>query len=213
MNATPDFGPMGKTWGSYGPSLLYSQLFTWIPAPNHDFSGQTVIVTGSNTGIGLEAARILVQLNAAKVILAVRTVSKGEAAAEDIIRTTRATRNRLEVWQLDISSPDSIKKFVAKAQKLDRLDAVIQNAGVLSAKWSTINGVESHIAVNVIGASLFGLQILPKMRESAKKHNSRGRLTFVGSDTQYVALWKEQYYAGSLLDNLSDERMADIDDR
>jgi NAD(P)-dependent dehydrogenase (short-subunit alcohol dehydrogenase family) len=68
----------------YFLDLLYSQLLVKIPEQTSDFSNQTVIVTGSNTGLGLEAARLLIRLNASKVILAVRTISKGEAAARSI---------------------------------------------------------------------------------------------------------------------------------
>jgi retinol dehydrogenase 12 len=60
----------------YFLDLLYSQLLVKIPEQTSDFTNQTVIVTGSNTGLGLEAARLLLRLNASKVILAVRTISK-----------------------------------------------------------------------------------------------------------------------------------------
>jgi NAD(P)-dependent dehydrogenase (short-subunit alcohol dehydrogenase family) len=56
---------------------LYSQLVVAPPYPTHDFTGQTVIVTGSNTGLGLEGAPHFAPLNCAKLVLAVRTLSKG----------------------------------------------------------------------------------------------------------------------------------------
>lgn len=71
--------------------FLYSQLFVRIPYPTRDFTNETVIVTGANAGLGLEAARHFTRLNAAKVILAVRSISKGEAAKQSIESSTKRT--------------------------------------------------------------------------------------------------------------------------
>jgi NAD(P)-dependent dehydrogenase (short-subunit alcohol dehydrogenase family) len=197
------------SWATYGPKLLRSQFFVSIPQPKSDFSGQTIIVTGSNTGLGLEAARQLVRLKAAKVILAVRTVSKGEAAAADILRTTKATKNTVEVWPLDLSNHDSIKDFGARVAGLDRLDAVIQNAGIMTPfNFVRVGDDEMHIAINTIAPILLALLILPKLRESAKKFGIRARLSFVGSDLHYIAQAKEANTPGPVLDALKDEKMA-----
>lgn len=201
------------SWLSFIPILLTSQLLTRIPYPTTSFSGQTIIVTGSNTGLGLEAARHLVRLGAAKVILAVRTIHKGEVAAENILASTKATKDVIEVWQLDLSNYESIKKFTKRAEGLKRLDAVIQNAGILQQEFKTINGEEAHIAINVVGAVLLGLLVLPKLRESAKVWGTRTRLSFVGSDMQYVAVLKEAEVNGNLLEALNDEKISDMGDR
>lgn len=166
--------------------LLYSQLLVKIPQQTADFTHQTVIVTGSNTGLGLEAARHLARLDAAKIILAVRTLSKGEAAAADISKSFNIPASRVEVWQLDMSNKDSITAFAKRASTLPRLDAAILNAGVFSFKRQEIDGTEAHLAVNVIGATLLELLLLPILRESASRTGSRGRLTLVGSDMMYT---------------------------
>jgi hypothetical protein len=74
-------------------SYFNSQLFVTpsIP-PTADFTGQTIIITGSNIGLGLEPARHFVRLNATLVILAVRDVRKGKSAKEDIARTESSYR-------------------------------------------------------------------------------------------------------------------------
>jgi retinol dehydrogenase-12 len=82
--------------------FIYHQLLTRLPYPETDFSGKTVIVTGANIGLGLEAARHFSRLNAKRVILAVRSASKGEAAKQDIEASTK--KNNVEVWELDLSS-------------------------------------------------------------------------------------------------------------
>jgi len=70
-------------------TFLHSQVFGTPPYPTQSFANQTVIVTGSNVGLGFEAARHFYRLNCAKLILAVRTVSKGQAAKEDIVRSVK----------------------------------------------------------------------------------------------------------------------------
>jgi len=193
----------------YGLTLIQSQLFARIPYPTSDFTGQTVIVTGSNTGLGLEAARHLVRLGA-KVVLGVRTLSKGEAAAADIVRTCDTSADRVAVWQLNMSDHDSIKAFAERASTLDRLDAVILNAGVLSMKWSEIGGVESHIAVNVIGTVLLELLLLPTLQRSAKTTGQPGRMTVVGSDLMYVAQPEDLQTEGPVLEKLNTKGEIDI---
>lgn len=101
--------------------------FAYIPEPTKSFAGQTIIVTGSNTGLGREAARHFVRLNAAKVILAVRSIKKGEDAKFDIEKTTDR-RGVVEVWQLDMANYDSVKMFAKQCDSLSRLDVVMENA-------------------------------------------------------------------------------------
>lgn len=96
---------------------------------------------------------------------------------------------------------------------LDRLDAFVQNAGILTNIFNVAEGQESTITVNVIGAVLLGLSVLPKLRESAAKYNVQGRLTFVGSDLQYIAKFKEKDATGKLFDVLKVKEEADMGDR
>ncbi|KAL8846964.1 MAG: hypothetical protein Q9221_007977 [Calogaya cf. arnoldii] len=89
-------------------AICREQLFVNLPYPFTPFTDQTIIVTGSNTGLGLEAARHYVRLGAAKVILAVRSLEIGAAAKESL----EETENRVgvvEVWHLDLSSYDFVK--------------------------------------------------------------------------------------------------------
>lgn len=103
-------------------SFLYRQVFVHPPPLPTDLSleGQTVLITGANSGIGLEAARQCVRLNAATVILAVRTVSKGEEAKADILKSNPGSKTSVEVWPLDLESFDSVLAFGKRAQGLTR---------------------------------------------------------------------------------------------
>jgi retinol dehydrogenase-12 len=122
-------------------ALLRSQLLVSLPVPTASFAGETVIVTGANTGLGREAAKHIVRLGASKVILAVRTVSKGEDARKYIEKQTKKT-GVMEVWQLDMSSTESIKAFSQRANSLERVDVLIANAGIWPAAHETLENNE-----------------------------------------------------------------------
>lgn len=171
---------------------LYSQLFFKPPYPAYDFTGETVIVTGSNVGLGLEAARHLARLNCAKLILAVRTISKGEKAKESILASTKRTSDCIEVWPLDLSSSASVKAFAKRAEGLERVDVLVENAGLSVGGWEVVEGNEASLHVNVINTFLMALLMLPKMRETAKQFGSTPRLEIVSSEAHFMARFPER---------------------
>jgi retinol dehydrogenase-12 len=171
---------------------LYRQLWLAPSIPREtSFRDQTVIITGSNVGLGLEAARHITALNAAKVILAVRSTEKGEAAKKSIEETT-GKKDVVEVWALDLQSFESVKAFAKQAQNLSRLDVLIENAGIATDEWRVAEGNESTITTNVISTFLLALLLLPKMRETATKFNTKPALTIVSSDAHTFTSLEEQ---------------------
>ena len=173
-------------------SFLYSQFFVSLPKPTKSFSGQTIIVTGSNTGLGLEAARYFSHLNASLVILAVRNISKGEAAKKRILKSTDRRGSSIEVWELDMQSYESIKAFAARASKLERIDGLLENAGIMTKHFKMVQGFESVITTNVIGTFLLALLMLPKLRETEKQFKTQPRLSIVASDVHFIANFQEK---------------------
>jgi retinol dehydrogenase-12 len=162
-------------------SFLRNKLAS-LPYPSQTFAGQTIIVTGANTGLGLEAAQHFTRLHAAKVILASRSISKGEEAARSIEETT-GRKGVCEVWQLDLGNFDSVKKFTERAVKLDRLDIVCENAGIAALAYKELEGMESTVAVNVVGTFLMALNFLPILRTSGKKTETVPKLVVTTSET------------------------------
>ncbi|KAI9706194.1 MAG: hypothetical protein M1820_004955 [Bogoriella megaspora] len=204
---------MGATI-SYIFGFVYQQLIYKPIYPTADLSGQTIVITGSNVGLGLDAAQHIVRLKASKVILAVRTESKGEHAKKHIVDALGADPARIEVWKLDMSSSQSVKAFADRLNQLERLDAVIENAGVLTHEWKMLEGDESHIKVNVISTVLLALLVLPKLRESGQKYKKSGTLSLVGSDLHLIAKFAEKNVHGkTLFEALNTERGSDIGDR
>ena len=144
-------------------------------------SGKTYIVTGANSGLGFEAAKHLVSLGAAKVILAVRTLSTGESAKAEIEATT-GSAGVAEVWPLDLSSYDSVKAFAARAcSELDRIDGLIENAAVALAQRAMAEGHIAPVTVNVLSTFLLATLLLPKMSGSAKAFGTVPHLVIVTS--------------------------------
>lgn len=186
-------------------SFLYSQLIFRPAYPTASYTNQTVIVTGSNVGLGKEAARHFARLGATKVILAVRNIDAGKAAANDIKSTTG--RDVCEVWPLDLMSYDSVKQFASRASQLPRLDVLLENAGVATKHFKVAEQDESTITVNVTSTFLLALLLLPKLQASGRQFNTTSRCTIVTSEVHsFVKLpeWKEP----SLFGALNDEKKA-----
>lgn len=161
---------------------LYSQLVVKPAYPTQSCKGMTVIVTGSNVGLGKEAARHFARLGAAKVILAVRNLEAGERAKKDIEETSKCGPKVVEVWKLDLASYDTVKAFAQRASGIDRIDVVVENAGIFTEKVSMAEGHERTITINVISTFFLALVLLPKLKATAKKYGVQPRLTIVTSE-------------------------------
>lgn len=151
------------------------------------------MITGANTGIGYEAALKLVRCNAARVIIAVRTTSKGEAAKQDIESKT-GRKGVVEVWQLDMLDYASIKAFADRAtQEIHRLDYAILNAGVMPATFEQSKyGWETTLQVNTLSTVLLSLLLLDKLQASKRDDNFTPVLELISSGThQRVQLLPE----------------------
>ncbi|KAH6959608.1 hypothetical protein BKA56DRAFT_600649 [Ilyonectria sp. MPI-CAGE-AT-0026] len=182
-----------------------------IPIPTTSFAGQTIIVTGSNTGLGLEAARHFVRLDAGRIILAVRSVEKGEAAKASI-EASSGRKSVIEVWQLEMDKYDSIKAFALRCDSLDRLDVVVENAGVLRNTYEESEGTEISIKVNVIGTFLLALSLFPILRRSRTKTGQTSRLVITSSSVHFNAKFRERHEA-SIFDAFNKDKQSYMDDR
>ncbi|KAL8638375.1 MAG: hypothetical protein Q9228_004465 [Teloschistes exilis] len=191
--------------------FIRDQLITSLPYPSTPHTDQTIIVTGANVGLGFEAARHYVRLGAAKVILAVRTVEKGETAKKEI-ETSEKREGVIEVWPLDLSSYDSIKAFAKRAESLPRLDILLENAGIATPVFKMTEDNESTITTNVVSTFLLALMMLPKLRETAGKFGTRPCLTIVTSEVHFMTQFPEKSNE-DIFAALNDEKTARMDDR
>ena len=192
--------------------FLYSQVFITPPYPTLRWSGKTVIVTGANSGLGLEAARHFVRLGAEKVILAVRSLEKGNQAKESI-ETSTGRNGVVQVWSLDLCSYRSVKAFAAQAnQELNRLDAVVEDAAVATPKFRLAEGNELTITTNVISTFLLALLLIPKMKDTAKCYNTHPHLAIIDSEVIFHTSFPERK-AARIFDKLNEQASARMLDR
>ena len=109
-----------------------------------DLTGRRYLITGSNSGLGLETARVLA-LRGATVLAAARTAQKAEATCAQIAGS-------VEPVACELSSPDSVRACVSQLQKQAPLDGIITNAGIMALpKRALLHGQERQFFVNHIG--------------------------------------------------------------
>jgi NAD(P)-dependent dehydrogenase (short-subunit alcohol dehydrogenase family) len=122
----------------------------WSENDVPDQSGRVVVVTGSNTGLGLDTARVLAG-RGAQVVLAVRNVDKGEAACQRIRQSVPDAE--VSTQRLDLGSLESVRTAAAELQAAHpRIDMLINNAAVaFPPKTTTPDGFELQFATNHLG--------------------------------------------------------------
>ena len=197
---------LGKE-ASYQAGFLFGfqrQMFSSVPPipPGIDLVGKTALVTGSNVGLGLECVRHFLKLRPSRLIMAVRSVQKGEAAAMDL--RAEFPQAKIEVWQLDMESFRSVQAFAAKCeQELDRLHVAVLNAGLGKLKFERVEEGrrrETTIQVNYLSTALLASLLIPKMKPSASS-SGPGRLSIITSDTAHGAKLEDPG-DGGLLDSV-----------
>ncbi|RCI12000.1 hypothetical protein L249_1075 [Ophiocordyceps polyrhachis-furcata BCC 54312] len=174
---------------------FYRQFFGKPPTLTRDdidLEGKTAIVTGSNTGLGLDVARQLLDLGLTNLILAVRDVSKGESARLYLYQGRKPDSCHIEIIGLDLSSYDSIVDFAQRINDRESLDICVLNAGMFKAyeSFNPSTGIEEAVQVNYISNALLMALLLPVLKGKAKSHP--GRLVLVSSDTAAWARFDER---------------------
>lgn len=137
-----------------------------------DLTGETWLITGATSGVGLETARAASQ-HGAELILAVRDTTRGLAVASDL-------PGRARVVKLDLDSLDSVRQAAAEVMKPStQIDVLVNNAGVITpGRLETQDGFEMLLGVNVLGPFLLTQLLLPMVRR---------RVVIVGSNAHKSA--------------------------
>ncbi|MCE9514977.1 MAG: SDR family NAD(P)-dependent oxidoreductase, partial [Mycobacterium sp.] len=168
----------------------------WTENDVPDQRGRLAIVTGSNTGLGYDTARVLAA-RGAKVVMAVRDTAKGDAAAARIREITPGAD--IAVTKLDLGSLASVRESGAElGAAYPRIDLLINNAGVMyPPKQTTSDGFELQFGTNHLGHfALTGL-LLPNLLPvegsrvvvvASIAHNIRAKIDF--DDLQ----WEKRRY-------------------
>lgn len=185
--------------------------FTAADVP--DQSGRTFLVTGANSGIGFEAAKVLAG-KGARVLLGCRDESRAQAAMQTIRQYHAGAQ--LEFLPLDLGDLASVREA---AKQVDRVDVLVNNAGVMRPPLRhTRNGFELQFGINHLGHFALTNLLLEKLsREAAPRvvtvasiAHKRGDIDFANLDGSQ-SYSKGAFYSQSKLANML--FMAELDRR
>jgi protochlorophyllide reductase len=149
----------------------------WTGADIPDQSGRTALITGANSGLGLESVRALAQ-RGARVVLACRSLAKAEAACRELAAEGGGELIPLELNLADLAS---VRHGAAQvAERFGAIDLLINNAGVMAPpRQLSAQGFELQFAVNHLGHFALTQQLLPLLRPGARVvHVSSGASYF-----------------------------------
>lgn len=158
---------------------------------NYNLAGKIVIITGANSGIGKAAAQQLAAAGA-NLVMACRSLERGQAALQDVKQATG--NNRVELMQLDLASQASIREFAAGfLANHPRLDVLIHNAANFDQELKkpvlTSDGVETIFATNHVGPFLLTHLLLEALKTSAPSRiitvASKGLMVYPTLDIEF----------------------------
>jgi NAD(P)-dependent dehydrogenase (short-subunit alcohol dehydrogenase family) len=167
-----------------------------------DLSGKTIVVTGCNSGIGLETMRVLA-LRGAQVIGTARTLERGQEACASV-------KGRATPVVLELSDFDSVVACANAIRAMNTpIDALVCNAGVLLTELQQVRGLEMQFVVNHLGHFILVNRLLERLTAAPQ-----GRVVVVGSVAHQFAPpggiqfdnlsgkgWERQAYGHSKLAN------------
>ncbi|KAG9230544.1 NAD(P)-binding protein [Amylocarpus encephaloides] len=183
-----------------------------LPYPEQDCTGKTIVVVGANVGLGKDAVQHFARLGASKVIMAVRSRSRGEQARRDIEAALNLNGGILVVWELDLACHSSVQAFAERLSTQSRVDAVVMNASIAVMKFELVEDNESTITINVINTYLLVLLLLPILKQYASKWDIRPTITVVGSGIHGMVKFPE-WDEPNVLAYMNDPKTAKMDDR
>lgn len=134
----------------------------WTAADIPDQHGRVAVVTGANSGLGLETARELAR-HGARVVMATRDQERTDEACRDI--RDDVPDAELDVHELDLASLESVSKCAAGIlADHDRIDVLINNAGIMGIpRRTTEDGFEMQLGVNHLGHFVLTGRLLPAL--------------------------------------------------
>ncbi|KAL8903530.1 MAG: hypothetical protein Q9207_003864 [Kuettlingeria erythrocarpa] len=158
--------------------MSFKTQWTQLFPPNHhplternlpNQSGKVFIVTGGNSGVGLELVEILYNKNAT-VYMASRSQEKALAAIKAIQARSPLATGRLDFLHLDLNDLTTIKASAAAfGERESALHVLWNNAGISAVPAGSLSkqGLEQHLGVNCVGPFLFAQLLLPQLRAAA----------------------------------------------
>lgn len=146
----------------------------------HDLTGYNILVTGGNSGIGVETVRALAKAGG-NVFFTSRNVANGQKVADEIIESTG--NKNVHVEQLELDSLDNVRDFVQRFLAKDLpLHILINNAGIMACPLArTKDGFESQFGTNHLGHFALTTGLMPALKAAAKASNRKTRVVSLSS--------------------------------
>jgi NAD(P)-dependent dehydrogenase (short-subunit alcohol dehydrogenase family) len=151
-----------------------NSLFT--PTPG-SLQGQTILITGGTTGLGLESAKRLA-LGGAEIVITSRSETKGKTAVKDIVRYVEQFKRSeprlpppvVSYRILDMDDLEQVKQNAAAWKDLPKIDVLMNNAGIMavSTRELTVDGYERQIQSNHLGHFVLTKLLMPKLTPKAR---------------------------------------------
>lgn len=176
---------------NFAPVFFCNQFRTTIEPPTLDncpsAKEQCAIVTGANSGLGLETAKQLLSLGLSHLIMAVRSMEAGKRGASTLRQCF--TSAKIDVWKLEMASYESIQYFAKKCESLQRIDIALLNAGLAPGEFRICpeTGHEEGTQVNYLSTMLLAVLMLPTLKAKSAMSGSPPRLTTVSSARVYLS--------------------------
>lgn len=168
-----------------------------------DLSGKNALVTGANTGLGIETTRVLA-LRGANVTMACRNADRAKTAREKIISESGGAikPEQLDILLLDLNKLERVREAAEKYNQWGRpLHLLINNAGIMiPMERRTEDGFEAHFGINHLGHFLFTNLLLERLKAA-----NGARVVMVSSAAMAMATldenfadlnWKERPFKG-----------------
>ena len=158
-----------------------------LAIPKDVLSGQVIIVTGGNSGLGLETIKQLRRRSPKRIYLAARSREKAEAAIKEL-ESLEPDAAPVSFLELDLASFASIKSAAATFMNSEsRLDILINNAGIMMVpEGLTKDGYEIQFGTNVLGPALLSQLLLPLIEKTVKV-NRESRIVILSSASERAA--------------------------
>ncbi|UKZ74976.1 hypothetical protein TrVFT333_002646 [Trichoderma virens FT-333] len=177
-----------------------------------DFSGKTILVTGTTNGLGEAVSKHILVRKVDRLIMGVRNVPRGEALKVKLLSDSAvAAANpnaKIDVFELEMEDYKSVGAFATKIQETTpMLDVAIMNAAVGGVEYNIAKptGHERMLQVDVLSTTYLAIKLIPLLERTAEVKGAPSRLIMVGSWTQFSTSIAEKKLTHNVIKHLDDK--------